>query len=153
MKRISIVAAAALVLAVSACGSDSDSADLSDAQAAAAQSAIDSAAEDGVTLEESCVNDVAAQLSEDDAALAAADADAELSTAGEALGIELLSCADSDEIIDLFIASLSEGGQPFDEACARETLEDFGVTELVESAGADGPPAELIDALTECLDG
>lgn len=164
MKRTSIIATLTLVVVMAACGSDSasdggsDSAsdggsELSEFQSAAAQSAIDAAAQDGVTLDESCVNDVAAQLSEDDAALAAEDPDAELSAAGEALGLELLSCADPDEIIDLFIASLAESGQQFDEACAREQIEEFGVTELVASADQDGPPAELVQALMECVAG
>lgn len=165
MRRTSSIAIIAAVLALAACASDGGSgselsnsdgdsgSELSEAQAAAAQSAIDSAAEDGVTLDESCVNEVAAQLSDEDAVLAAADADAELSAEGEAAGLELLSCADEGEIIDLFVAGLTESGSRFDEACVRQKIEEFGVENLLSSAGeAEAPPA-FAAAITECIDG
>jgi hypothetical protein len=155
MNRPSIVAVASalLVLAFTSCGSDSDSgSELSEAQSAAAAAAIESAAADGVTLDEACVEEVAGQLSEDDAQLAADDADAELSAAGEALGLELLSCADADEIIELFIAGMSEGGELFDEDCAREQLQDVDVKAIIASAGGgEDVPAELVTALTPCF--
>jgi hypothetical protein len=145
-----IVAVAGLTLG--ACGSSDDGSDLSDAQAAAAQSVIDAAAEDGVTLDEACVEEIAAQLSEEDAELAAQDGDAELSAAGNALGEQLLECASDEEIIDLFIASI--GDENIDADCAREALGEFDMRELMQSAAADGdPPAELIQALVPCLSG
>ncbi|MGE5209723.1 MAG: hypothetical protein ACM3MM_00575, partial [Acidobacteriota bacterium] len=115
MKR-TIVISAAIVLGLAACGSDGDSsadpttiagaAGLTDEQAAAAQSAIDQAAAGGIELDESCVNEVAAKLSDDDAAkivAAGPDESADLSPEGEALGLELLSCADESALIDLFV--------------------------------------------------
>lgn len=157
MNRRSIVAVAAALtlLTLSACGSDADStSDLSDAQSSAAASAIESAADDGVTLDRDCVEEVAAQLSEEDAQLAADDPDAELSAAGESLGIELLSCADAGEIIDLFIAGITESGTPLDEECARTALEDVDVKEIIASAGSgDDVPSELVTALTPCFGG
>ncbi len=157
MNRRSIVAVAGalVLLALSACGGDSDSSsELSDAQSAAASSAIESAAADGVTLDQACVEDVAAQLSEEDAQLAADDPDAELSAAGESLGIELLSCADDGEIVDLFIAGLTESGTPLDEDCARTALEAVDVKEIIAMAGSgDDLPADLVTALTPCLGG
>jgi hypothetical protein len=140
-------------LALAACGGDDDGgAELSEAQAAAARSAIDAAAEDGVTLDESCVNEVAAQLSEEDAELAARDGDAMLSDAGESLGIELLKCADEDEITELFLAGLGET-EGLDEACAREVLDDFDIVEVIGSTQAgEEPPAALIQALLPCFD-
>jgi hypothetical protein len=156
MNRRSIVAVAGALtlLALSACGSDADSSsELSDAQSAAAESAIESAAAGGVTLDQGCVEEVAAQLSEEDAQLAADDPEAQLSDAGESLGIELLSCADEGEIIDLFIAGMSEGGAPLDEDCARTALEDVDVKEIIASAGGGDVPADLVTALTPCLGG
>ena len=157
MNRRSIVGvvSASMLLALSACGGDSDSSsELSDAQSAAASSAIEAAAADGVTLDQGCVEEVAAQLSEEDAQLAADDPDAELSAAGESLGIELLSCADEGEIIDLFIAGMSESGAPLDEDCARAALQEVDVTAIIASAGSgDDVPPELVTALTPCLGG
>jgi hypothetical protein len=165
MTRPSIVAVASalILLTFSACGSDADSGsdsgsdsntELSEAQSAAAKSAVESAAADGITLDEECVEGIAGQLSEDDARLAADDADAELSAAGEALGLELLSCADADEIVELFIAGMSEGGEAFDEDCAREQLQDVDVKEIIATAGSDEDlPAELVTALTPCFGG
>ena len=107
-----------------------------------------------MTLDQGCVEEVAAQLSEEDAQLAADDPDAELSAAGESLGVELLSCADENEIIDLFIAGMSEGGAPLDEDCARAALQDIDVKEIIASAGSgDDVPPELVTALTPCLGG
>jgi hypothetical protein len=161
MNRLSIaaVASAVMLLAFSACGSDSDSgsdggSELSEAQAAAADAAIESAAADDVTLDRECVEGIAGQLSEDDARLAADDTEAELSAAGEALGTELLSCADADEIVELFIAGMSDGGEQFDEDCAREQLADVDVQAIIASAGdGEDVPAELIAALTPCFGG
>lgn len=155
MTRTITIAAVAVGLLLTACGSDGDSGpELSEAQSAAAQSAIDSAAEDGVTLDESCVNELASELTDEDAVLAAGEGDAELSPQGEALTVQLLSCADEDEIIDVFIEGLSETGPTLDEDCAREQLEDFDVIEILTAAG-DGsePPEGLIDALTPCFGG
>jgi hypothetical protein len=153
--KVAAITAIAAALTLTACGDDGEGdAGLSEAQSAAAQSAIDSASEDGVTLDEDCVNEVAAQLTEEDAALAAADDDAELSPAGEALTIQLISCADSDELVDLFIAGLAESGPALDEDCAREQLEEFDVVEALTAAGGDGDlPEGLIEALTPCFGG
>jgi hypothetical protein len=149
MKRTAIIVAVAALTAFTAC-SDDDSSSISGPQADAAQAAIGSAAEGGVTLDEDCVNDVAAQLSDEDAELAAADGDAELSPEGEALTVQLIACADTDELIDSIIGALSDGGAPFDEACAREALADIDLTVLAAASG-DEPPAEFVDALTPCF--
>jgi hypothetical protein len=161
MNRRSIVAVASalMLFTLGACGSDSDeasesSSELSEAQAAAAATAIESASADGITLDQACVEGIAGQLSEADAQLAADDADAELSAEGEALGIELLSCADADEIVELFIAGMSESGESFDEDCAREQLQGIDIKEIIATAGSgDDLPAELVTALTPCLGG
>jgi hypothetical protein len=155
MKRTSAIVAI-LVLGLAACGSDGDSGSgLTDDQEAAAASAIDEAEAGGIELDEDCVNEVAAQLSDDDAAKAAAAGpgeNAELSPEGEALGLELLGCADEEALIDLFIAGISESGQAFDEDCAREKLEGLDVSDLAAASQGGDPPEELIAALMECAD-
>jgi hypothetical protein len=153
MKRTAIIVALAATVALTACGSDSggSSSELSGPQADAAQTAVDSAAESGVTLDRDCVNELAAQLSDEDAVLAAAEGDAQLSPEGEALTVQLISCADADEMIDGMIDAMGEG---FDEACVREALEDLDLTSLMSATG-DGaePPAEFVEALTPCFQG
>ncbi len=148
-----------VALALAGCGSEGDAggggeggSQLSGPQAAAAESAMESAAEDGVTLDEGCVEDVAAQLSDADAELAADDADAELSAAGESLGLELMKCADDDEIIELFIASIVEDSG-VDEDCARDALGEIDIAEIIASAqpGSE-PPADLVEALIPCFE-
>ena len=151
MRTNIVIFTAVLAVAVAACGDDGDSgSELSSDQAAAAQVVIDSAAEGGLTLDEDCVNEVAAQLSDADAALAAEDDTAELSAEGEALGVQLINCADDDAIVDLFLAEIGAGG--VDENCAREALADFDVAEILRTAGEDSePPAGFIEALEPCL--
>jgi hypothetical protein len=153
MRRTFTIAAITAALALTACGSDDSSGgDLSGPQADAAQAAIDSAAEGGITLDRDCVNEVAAQLSDEDAELAAAGDDAELSPEGEALTVQLVGCADQDELVDAIIGSFGDVGAGFDEDCARDALKELDLTALVAASG-DEPPAELVDALTPCFGG
>jgi hypothetical protein len=155
MKRTSAIVAI-LVLGLAACGSDGDGgSDLTDDQAAAAASAIDEAEAGGIELDEACVDEVAAQLSDEDAAKVAASGpgeDAELSPEGEALSLELLSCADDEALVDLFISQMNESGQAFDEDCARENLEGLDVADLAAASEGGDAPEELIAALMECVD-
>ena len=152
MRTSAAILASVLALTLAACGGGDDGVELTDDQAAAAQSVIDSAAEDGVTLEEDCVNEVAAKLSDEDAALAAEDDEAELSAEGEALGIELLNCVDDEQLVDLFLAEI--GAEGVDEECAREALADFDLVEILRTAdeGTD-PPDGFIEALEPCFAG
>lgn len=153
MKRTAIALALAAATALTACGSDDSSSSISGPQADAAQAAIDSAAEEGVTLDEDCVNDVAAQLSDADAELAAADGDAELSPEGEALTVQLVACADPDELIDVIIGSMGDDGAMFDEDCTREALRGLDLSTLMAAGDGDEPPAEFVAALTPCFEG
>ena len=138
---ITLVAATALT----ACGSD-DSTAVSGIQAEAAQAAVDSAADQGLTLDRNCVDDVAVQLSDEDAALAAADGDADLSPEGEEVSLQLIACADQDELIDSIVTGLGDG---VDQECARDALD---LTTVLASSG-DEPPAEFTEALTPCFGG
>ena len=149
MRTSVVILASVVALAVAGCGSD-DGPALSSDQAAAARSVIASAAEDGITLDEDCVNEVAAELSDADAALAAEDDTAELSAEGEALGVQLLDCADEDALVDLFLAQI--GAEGVDEDCARDALADFDVAEILRNAGEDTePPEGFIEALEPCF--
>jgi hypothetical protein len=155
MRRPFAIAAITAGLALAACGSDGDSgsdagSDLPAPQAAAAQSAIESAAAEGFTLDEDCVNDLAAQLSDDDAVKAAEGGEG-MSPDGEALTGELVSCADPDELIDGIIAAMGGGGVALDEDCAREALEGLDLGSLAGTSG-DQPPAEFTEALRPCFD-
>jgi hypothetical protein len=151
MRRTLTIAAIAAGLALTACGSDDGGSSVSGPQADAAQAAIDSAAEEGLTLDEDCVNDLAAQLSDEDAEKAAADGDAALSPEGEALTVQLISCADQGEVIDSIIGAMTDGGAIIDEDCAREALEGLDLGTLTPNG--DEPPAEFVEALTPCFGG
>jgi hypothetical protein len=148
MKRTAIIIAVVAATALAACGGD-DSSSISGVQAEAAQAAVDSAAESGVTLDRDCVDKVAAQLSDEDAALAAEDGDQELSPEGEALSADLIACADQDELIDSLVAGMGEG---VDQECAKEALSGLDLATMMAAAG-DEPPAELVEALTPCFGG
>jgi hypothetical protein len=180
-KLITTFAAGVLVLA--ACGSDSGddasstdaggSANVTDAsdgasstdagdggsasgpQAEVADAAIASAKEDGIDLDPDCVNELASQLSDEDAQAivdAGPDGDAELSDEGTAIGTQLLGCAGNDQIIDALIVELEKSGQEFDEDCVRDGLQDLDLAELAAgAAGEGGTPEEVINAVFSCF--
>lgn len=151
-KIISALAAGVLVLA--ACGSDSGGR-ASGAQGDAADAAIAAAKEEGVELDEDCVNDLAGKLSDEDAeAIVAAgpDGDADVSAEGEAIGTQLLGCLDNEQLIDLFVSQISASGQAFDEDCVRDGLKDLDLADLASSEEGDGAPTEVINAMFKCFE-
>lgn len=147
-----LIAFATGALALTACGSDGGSGAASGPQADAADRTIEQAAEDGVELEEGCVNEVTAKLSDDDAEAIAAGRDSDVSAEGQALAIELVQCADADALADLFIEGMSQGGQEFDEDCVRDKLSEFDIAEVVAASDSGSPPAELVTAMMGCMD-
>ncbi|MEM9515502.1 MAG: hypothetical protein AAGA42_11660 [Actinomycetota bacterium] len=156
-KFLAIAAAGGLILA--ACGDDDggggSSSDLSSDQQSAADAAIDAAAEGELQLDRDCVEEIASQLSDDDAAAIVASGgggDAELSDEGAALSLDLLNCADNEAIIDTFIDGLEQSGQPFDEGCVREGLEDFDASELAAAGQTGEIPDDLITGLIDCFE-
>lgn len=151
MKRTPLLMLACIGLGLASCGSDSDSG-LSDAQSQAADMAIESAAEDGVTLEAGCVEEVAAQLSDEDAELIAADRTDEVSEEADDLSLDLLSCAEDEAITDLFIEGMETSGDAFDESCVRDALEDFDIAEITAAVQDGETPAELVAALAPCME-
>ncbi len=132
---------------------DSDGGDATGAQAEAADRTIEAAAAGGITLDEECVNEVASRLSDEDAAAIAAGNNADVSPEGSELSLELLNCADEDQLADMFIDGLSQSGQEFDEECVREKLKDVDMVELVQATQTGGqPPTEVVAAMMECVD-
>lgn len=174
--RLVLVIASGL-LALTACGSDDDSGntnsddvvtadeaaieDADDAategaagglQAEAAQRTIEEAAKGGVALDPACVNQVAAKLSDDDAAAIAAGNDGQISAAGNALSMELIQCADDDALADLFIQGMGQSGQAFDEDCVREKLNGIDIAEALTASEGGSPPADLVATMMECFE-
>jgi hypothetical protein len=153
MNKTMALGVTALALMVASCGSDGG-AEVTGARADAAAKVVESAEAGGITLDLDCVEELTAQLSDEDAEKLAAseDGSAELSAEGEALGDDVLECASQDELVDLFISGMSESGETVDEDCARDALEDFDVAEIVGAARGGDAPADLIAALVPCLD-
>jgi len=157
---ISVVAAGVLVLA--ACGSDSggasgtDSGGASGVQAEAGDLAIKALAEQGIELDEGCVDDATSKLSEEDAekiVASGADGNADLSAEGEAIGAELMGCADNDALVDAFIEQMKGSGQTFDEQCVRDGLEGTNFADLAASSGSGAEPSEdLVKAVFDCFE-
>jgi hypothetical protein len=153
MKKSIVASLAVGVLVLAACGSDSGGS--SGPQGEAADAAIAAASEEGMTLDEECVNDVASQLSDEDAeAIVAAgpDGDPDVSDEGTAIGAQLLGCADSSDIADAFIEEIKASGQEFDEACVREGLDDLDLSTLAGDAQSGEAPEELIKAVFDCFE-
>ena len=153
MKKTLAIGVAIVGLVLTGCGSDGGSdGGLSGPQAAAAAATLEQAESGGMALDEECVNDLASQLSDEDAEKIAAEDDAELSPEGEALGMELLGCADQEALIDLFIAGMAGSGDNIDEDCARDKLQDVDIAELVASSEDGDPPGDVIAAIAECVE-
>ena len=152
-KFISALAVGALVLA--GCGDDDDGgggADLSDAQQGVVDQALLLVEEAGQEIDESCVEDLAGQLTEEDAQAivdAGSDGNPELSSEGEALQLELFTCMDQEAIVGLFIQSIEEAGQEVDDDCVQDALAD---TDLIPLLDSEEPPAELIEAVLGCVE-
>ncbi|MEM9515501.1 MAG: hypothetical protein AAGA42_11655 [Actinomycetota bacterium] len=157
MMRKSLAVAAISALLLAACGDDdgdSGGSDLTADQQAAADAAMDTSAGGDLALDRECVENVAGQLSDEDAAAIAESGggNAELSEEGQNLTLELFNCVDFDAIADEFIAGLEEAGTPFDEECVREGLEDFDAADLAAAGDGEGPPTELIGGLVDCFE-
>lgn len=139
---------------VAACSGGSNSSDSSGAQAQAAQKTIDAAKEEGFDLDEGCVNDIASQLSDDDAQ-AIVDAgpgdDPDVSADGSALAGQLGGCLGQGVLVDEFINGMLADGQVFDETCVRENLQDFDLASIAAQGENAEPTRELFAALVDCF--
>jgi hypothetical protein len=111
--------------------------------------------EEGLAIDQSCAEDVAARLSDDDAAAlvaAGVDGDPELTADGEALGMELFGCLDRDVFIDSLIEEIRASGATVDEGCFRDALSDLEMSDLAESMDSDEPPADFMSAILGCVE-
>jgi hypothetical protein len=108
-------------------------------------------------FDRACVEDKAAQLSDEDARAivdAGPDGEPDLSAEGKALTLELVNCFDNEALIDAFIDEMKSSGTSFDEDCVRQNLKDFDLGQLAQAAGASGGsvPEDLLGALVGCFD-
>lgn len=156
MRRSRVVTPVALAIGLaltSACGGD-DGGGLTDDQATAVDQLLESAAADDIDVDRSCVEDLAAGLSDEDAAAIVAagpDGDPELSADGEALTARLFGCVDIDSLADSVIDELTASGTPVDEDCVRDALRDLD-PEALAASGDDAASQELFGALMACVD-
>ena len=175
MKKSILASLAVGVLVFAACGSDSDGAsdttptdgsgssvttESSDSdspggvQGEAAEAFIAAAADSGITPDEDCVHDLAAQLSDEDAQAivdSQPDGSPELSAEGTALTAQLPSCVSNDDLLEAYITQLKATGQTFDEECVRDGLEgvDFGA--LASAEDGDAATQEAIAKVMPCF--
>ena len=135
-------------------GSGSGSDGNSDIAKEVAKQTVDAAKADGVNLDEGCVADIADSLSDEDAAAiiaAGPDGDPEISPEGEEMSLGILACVDNDQLVEQFIQGMGDAGEEFDEACVREKLKDFDLSEVAQAGPDAEPPAEMVTAMIECF--
>lgn len=182
MTRPSLLAViSALALLGAACGSDdatstapstaaADSAAASTTVAPATSAAADSAAatiaaevvrqaqEQGLVVDAACVEAVAEQLTGADQQLlidsfAEGNTDPQLSAAGEALGTQIIGCADKASLVDSMMDSF--GSMPgMDTECMRGILEQLDAEQLSRFAQGDTTgTGDVTTQMMGCLTG
>ena len=116
----------------------------------------------GLVVDPACVSDIVRQLSDADQQLLVDSigddsADPTLSAEGEALGSEIIRCADKSSFVDMIMQQV--GNVPgADPACVRAAVEKLDVDALIalgESGGASTDPASqaLMTDIMACLTG
>jgi len=139
-KLFSAIAATTLVVSVSACGGGGGG-----DQGEVADMLMDAASEGGLELDEDCVNDTAAKLSDDDAKKivdAGPDGDPELSPEAEALADEIFNCVDAGAFVDTILAEF-EGDDSVDTDCLREELEGLTSPDEIQD--------KMFDVMIDCM--
>lgn len=147
------------VLALAGCGGgDSDgggdTASLSADQTTVVSLVVESAAGEGLTMDEPCVSEIVSRMSDADAkaiADAGLEGEPELSAEADALGAELLNCVDRDAFIDALVADLSTQGITLDRNCVADAIRDVDISDVV--SGGDSLPPEVSTALEACAEG
>ena len=127
---ISSLAVATLLL--SACGGSGGQ------QGEVADLLVESASEEGLELDKGCVDDLAGKLSDEDAEKmieAGVDGEADISPEAEALAFEMITCIDTDSLVDTFIAEM---GDEVDADCMRDLLKDIDPAALASGDLPDG---------------
>ena len=118
---------------------------------------VSEAAASGVVVDSACVADIVRKLSDADQQLLIDSigddmAEPTLSAEGEALGTEIIGCADKDGLVDMMMASM--GSIPgMDADCVRGLLEEMDPALLMSlsdesSAGATEFSTKLMACLT-----
>jgi hypothetical protein len=140
-----LVAAAGLVLL--GCGR----ADGNGEPATAADTFLRAAEDDGLEVDEGCVEALAARLSPADArAVVDAGPDgspADLSPQGARIVDRLLTCADPDALADLMVEELEALGSEVDAECVRDVIAGLDL----DAAFSSGEPAAGSDVLFEAV--
>ena len=119
---------------------------------------VSEAAASGVVVDSACVADIVRKLSDADQQLLVDSigddmADPPLSAEGEALGREIIGCADKDGLVDMMIATM--GSIPgMDTDCVRSLLEEMDPA-LLMSLGDDSSAGatEFSTQLMACMKG
>ncbi len=151
MRKLILPIAAVAALTLSACGGDDGA---SGDQGEVADQLVAAAEAEGLELDRGCVEDLAGQLSDADAAAileAGPDGDPEVSPAGQAIGDNLFSCVDTSAFADLIVTQLEASGMDVDADCVRDALSGFDPNSLAGAAEGDLPD-EMLTAMFECID-
>jgi hypothetical protein len=142
MKKLRFVAPIGLLVLASACnGDDGSGSGLTDDQQSAVDQLLQIGEEESLAFDRECVEDKAAELSDDDAALIAAsgpDGDVELSEEGDALTASLFDCIDNDAMVELMIQQMGASGEDVDEDCVREALDGVDLAALFAASEGGG---------------
>ena len=116
-KRVlSSIAGASIILAACGGGASGD-------QAKAADELIQVMDDRGVSMDKKCVEDLAGQLSDEDAKKiveAGPDGNPDLSPEGEALGEQIFGCMDTDSLVDQIVDEV--GADNIDVDCLKDAL-------------------------------
>ncbi|MCD9624477.1 hypothetical protein [Rhabdothermincola salaria] len=148
-----LVLAAAAALFLGACGSDDGGASLSDDQQEVVDALMASAEEEGFGIDESCVEDVAADLPDEDAAALAATVEGDEEPPSELMGAvgDMFNCIDPDDFVDSIIEDIEASGGTVDADCLRDAFEDVDMGEFITALDSDEPPPAFLEALTSCV--
>ena len=151
MRKLILPIAAVAALTLSACGGDEGA---SGDQGEVADQLIEAAEAEGLALDRGCVEDLAGELSDEDAAAilaAGPDGDPQLSAEGDAVGDRLFSCVDTSAFADLIVTQLEDSGLDVDADCVRDALSGFDPNSLAGAAEGDLPD-EMLNAMFDCVD-
>lgn len=141
----------ALTLLGAACGGSGGSGDASKI----ADKIVQSAKDEGMQLDKSCVTKLAEKFNEADTKMLIDNLDNEdfdldqLSDEGAALGPQVIGCADKDALIDMMMDQI--GSVPgLDADCVRGVLEEIEPEQLATLAG-DGDTSGMDDLSTKMM--
>ena len=142
VNKLTSIAITSLILVTTACGSD-DSASTSgnSDQAKVADLMVTEIAKEDIELDRSCVEKLAAQLSDDDAKgildSYKADNEPNISPEGEAIGEQMIGCASGDSMADKIMESVGDQ-EGMDKECLREFLDGLSPEEMAAIGASDG---------------